>query len=231
MKLPQTVAFIPARGGSKSIIRKNMSPLNGRPLIDFTLDAAFHSNIFEQIVVSTDDHETAEHASSRGCTIHRRPAELATDSARVVDVVLCASTELDLEPGTVIIVMQPTSPLRTARHIRESLALHRSHEESPVVGVVRCEHHPLKTLTIENSRLIPFADPRYLETSRQNLPVMYRPNGAIYLSTLEKIHAYKSLIPTNSLAYEMTAVDSIDIDEELDLAFAESILQMRSFKI
>lgn len=215
------VAFIPARGGSKGIPRKNMSLLNSRPLIDFTIDAAKRSCIFQQIIVSTDDIEIAEYARSAGCQIHHRPAPLATDSSRVVDSLEHAAAELEIHPSAVVVVLQPTSPLRSAESIKAAAQLHRENGCASVVGVVECEHHPYKTVRVENGRIVAGLHRNYLEAARQDLPTVFRINGAIYLSLLRTILHEQTLIPTDSLALVMSRAESIDIDNSLDLILCE----------
>ena len=217
------VAFIPARGGSKSIPRKNMSLLNGRPMIDFTIEAAKRSRVFQQIIVSTDDIEIAEHARSAGCQIHHRPAHLATDSSRVVDSLEHAATELGIHPSAVVAVLQPTSPLRAAESIKAAVRLHQENGGVAVVGVVECEHHPYKTVHVENGRIHAGSHRDYLEAARQDLPQVFRINGAIYLSLLRTILHEQTLIPMDSLALLMSRVESIDIDNSLDLILSEVI--------
>ncbi len=217
------VAFIPARGGSKSIPRKNMSILNGRPLIDFTISAAKSAGVFQEIIVSTDDNEIAEYALSAGCQIHQRPSHLATDSSRVVDSIVHAATTMSIDLNAVIVVLQPTSPLRAAESIKAAVQLHRENEGAAVVGVVECEHHPYKTVRVENGRILAKLHKHYLEAARQDLPPVFRINGAIYLSSLRTILHEQTLIPMDSLALVMSRAESIDIDNNLDLILSEVI--------
>lgn len=228
MTQPPLVAFVPARGGSKGIPRKNLSLVRGQPLIDFTLRAVLETGIFQQVIVSTDDSEIARQASSFGCSIHSRPTELATDSSRVVDAVLHATDQMNVSKDAILAILQPTSPLRNAKHIHEAVALHQSAAGSPVVSVVRCEHHPYKTMSVVNGRLVPALEHHYLEASRQDLPTMYRANGAIYIASLQQIQESHSLIFKDSIAYEMSSSDSLDVDTEHDLAAVEEVLTQRS---
>ena len=223
MKDSVFAAFIPARGGSKSIPKKNMSLLNGRPLIDFTISAAKSAGVFQQIIVSTDDIEIAEYARSAGCQIHQRPSHLATDSSRVVDSIEHAATTMSIDPNAVIVVLQPTSPLRAAESIKAAVQLHKENEGAAVVGVVECEHHPSKTVRVENGRILVGSHRNYLEAARQDLPPVFRINGAIYLSLLRTILHEQTLIPVNSLALLMSRVESIDIDNNLDLILSEVV--------
>lgn len=222
------IAFIPARGGSKGIPRKNMSLLNGRPLVDFTISAAKDSLVFQRIIVSTDDVEIVEHARSAGCQIHNRPAHLATDSSRVVESLEHAATELGIHPDTVIIVLQPTSPLRDAELIKAAVRLFEENGGAAVVGVVECEHHPSKTVRLENGRIVTDAERSKLESARQDLPTVFRINGAIYLCPLRTILNEQTLIPRESIAFLMSRAESIDIDSNIDLMVAEVVEKRRA---
>ena len=218
-------AFIPARGGSKGIPRKNMSMLNGRPLIDFTISAAKSAGVFQQIIVSTDDIEIAEYALSAGCQIHQRPSHLATDSSRVVDSIEHAATTMSIDPDAVIVILQPTSPLREAESITAAVRLHQENDGAVVVGVVECEHHPSKTVRVENGRIAAMTEVQHLEMARQDLPQVFRINGAIYLCPLRTILQTHTLLPPGTIAIEMSREASLDIDHPLDLLLADQILK------
>lgn len=231
MTTPSLIAFIPARGGSKGVLRKNMALLNGRPLLAYTLSVAQDAKVFDQIVISTDDQEIATYARDAGCIVHHRPAHLATDSSRVVDAVEDASASLSWPSEAVITVMQPTSPLREISDVRKAMELHLQGGGSPVVSVVECEHHPLKVVRVENGRILTGADHSLIEASRQDLPQFFRPNGAIYLCPLSIILQSHSLVPADALASTMSRESSIDIDDNLDLQLATLILQHRHRRI
>jgi len=226
MSTARLVAVVPARGGSKGIPRKNMTMLAGRPLIDHTLYAAKTVNFFDDIIVSTDDVEIADFSRYAGCSVHQRPSYLATDSSRVVDSILDIALSRQLDASTLIMVLQPTSPFRTAQHIREAVNLFQNQDSTAVISVVECEHHPLKTVRIENQRIVPTSDHRLLETSRQDLPRIFRPNGAIYLASIATTFGVRSLIPPKAHALEMSREDSIDIDSESDVVLAELRLRI-----
>lgn len=226
MSVNKVVAFIPARGGSKGLPRKNLSALLGKPLIDYAIDAARESGLVYRTIVSTDDQEIASHARRMGCDVHDRPVHLATDTSRVVDAVLEAASTMRIDDSFVVVVLQPTSPLRRASHIIDALNLQRS-TTGTVVSVVECEHHPLKSVTVSNGALTPAFAHEHLESSRQNLPKMFRTNGAVYVSTVGTIRRDGTLVPPGAVALEMSAEDSIDIDSLTDLEHAEAVLRRR----
>ena len=225
MSTPPFIAFVPARGGSKSIPGKNLVLLNGRPLIDFTLDLTRTAGIFYQTIVSTDDEQIAEHAQSAGCSIHQRPTHLAADSSRVVDAIEHAAISMHIHPEAVIIVLQPTSPLRGLHSVQSAVKLHHENNGAAVVGVVECEHHPYKTVRINDGQIAASDNHQNLEAARQDLPRFFRVNGAMYLCPLHLITKEHTLVPTGAIALRMSREDSLDIDEPIDLLFAELILQ------
>jgi len=218
------LAFIPARGGSKALPNKNLLLLNGKPLIDYTINVAQDSRLFDRIVVSTDSSAIAERAISASVEVHNRPTHLSTDTSRVVDAVVHASEELNLNQNDIVCVLQPTSPLRKASQVTGAVrkTIETGH---PVISVVECEHHPLKSFTLLNGAIQTMSNRSDLEKSRQDLPKMYRPNGAIYVASVAAIVKSMSLIPPDALTIEMSARDSVDIDSALDLQVAEYLIQ------
>lgn len=218
------LAFIPARGGSKALPNKNLLLLNGKPLIDYAINVAQDSRLFDRIVVSTDSSAIAERAISASVEVHNRPTHLSTDTSRVVDAVVHASEELNLNEHDIICVLQPTSPLRRASQVTD--AVRKTIETGrPVISIVECEHHPLKTFSLLNGTIQAMSNGSDLEKCRQDLPKMYRPNGAIYVASVAAIVNSMSLVPPDALTIEMSARDSIDIDSALDLQVSEYLIQ------
>jgi len=218
------LAFIPARGGSKALPNKNLLLLDGKPLIDYAINVAQDTRLFDRIIVSTDSSAIAKRALSASVEVHNRPAHLSTDTSRVVDAVVHASEELDLSENDIVCVLQPTSPLRKASQVAD--AVQRTIETGrPVISIVECEHHPLKSFSLLNGTIQTMFKHSDLERSRQDLPKMYRPNGAIYAASLAAIVKSMSLIPPDALTIEMSARDSIDIDSALDFEVSEYLIQ------
>jgi len=218
------LAFIPARGGSKALPNKNLLLLDGKPLIDYAINVAQDTRIFDRIVVSTDSSAISERALSASVEVHNRPAHLSTDTSRVVDAVVHASEELYLTGNDIICVLQPTSPLRRTSQVTD--AVRKTIETGrPVISIVECEHHPLKTFSLLNGKIQAMSSGSDLEKSRQDLPKMYRPNGAIYVASVAAIVNSMSLIPPDALTIEMSARDSIDIDSALDLQVSEYLIR------
>jgi CMP-N-acetylneuraminic acid synthetase len=219
------LGIIPARGGSKGVPRKNLKHLNGIPLIKYTIDAALGSNLTD-IVVSTEDDEIASFALQSGCKVpFLRPTELASDSARSIDVAIHAlKTMEDLENCTydAIMLLQPTTPFRTKEDINNAINVFaKDSEASSVISVVDVKgHHPARMKYISEGVLIdPVFCEAYENQNRQELEPMFIRNGAIYLSKREVI-LNSSFKGTKSLALVMPEERSINIDTPSDFDIA-----------
>lgn len=223
------LAVIPARGGSKGVPGKNIRDLNGKPLIAYTIEAAVVSDIFDTIIVSTDSQEIANVAVSYGVEVpFIRPDELAGDTISSDDVIRHALAYYD-ELGvkhTEVCKLQPTSPLRNARHLKEAYKLFRDRQADFVVSVCECEHSPLWAGIIDSDlRLDNFITEEAKRACRQDLPTYYRLNGAIYMGKVEPFLHNKSFLGRNSIAYIMNQEESIDIDNEMDFKLAEALIR------
>jgi CMP-N,N'-diacetyllegionaminic acid synthase len=224
--------LIPARGGSKSIPRKNIAALSGRPLIAYTCDAAHDSRRLTRTVISTDDDQIAQVARSHGVeTPFVRPASLATDRTSMIDVVQHAIAWLaDTERyfPDIVVVLQPTSPLRTHRHIDEAIELLIETSADSVVSVVEVPHQytPNSVMRVVDGRLVDFisAPPVF---RRQDKELFYARNGPAVVVTRPQIVASGRLYGDNLRPYLMTHGDSIDVDTSEDLIAAEFWLSRR----
>ncbi|HBS04743.1 MAG TPA: N-acylneuraminate cytidylyltransferase [Leptospiraceae bacterium] len=228
----KVVAVIPARGGSKGIPRKNLAEVNGRPLIAYSVEAALSAQAMDHVIVSTDDEEIATVSRSLGAEVpFLRPASLSDDVAPMLAVLRhtlewCES-RMDVEA---IVLLQPTSPLRTCRHIDESMALFRSQSLTSVVSVVEVPHNfnPVSVMKLSDDGMLQ----SFLESSqqiarRQDKPVVYARNGpAVLVCSPVTIHQGE-LYGARCMPYIMTAQDSLDIDTLEDLKLAEEILSGR----
>ena len=218
----RVLGLIPARGGSKSIPRKNLVDLGGVPLIQWTIQAALGSNLI-RVVVSTDDDEIAEISQSLGAEVpFKRPAELSSDQTLSIDVVLHALDALK-EDFDAVMMLQPTSPFRTSIDIESAIKI--IGDASSVISVVPVEGtHPARMKFVEDGVLI---DPPFAETienmPRQELRPMYIRNGAIYLTRISDLRN-RTFKGTLSRALIMPKERSINIDTGFDLAFARVAL-------
>lgn len=222
------LAVIPARGGSKGVPGKNIKELAGRPLIAYTIEAALASNIFSNVIVSTDSREIADVALRCGAEVpFLRPDEISGDEVSSDDVILHALTYCREHgvPCDTVCKLQPTSPLRNSSHLQEAYCLFQEKKADFLVSVCECEHSPLWTGKLEDDlRMDHFMTEEVRRACRQELPIYYRLNGAIYMGKTEQYMKNKSFFGNNSIAYIMKQEDSIDIDSQIDFKIAEIML-------
>jgi CMP-N,N'-diacetyllegionaminic acid synthase len=219
--------LITARGGSKGIPGKNIKLLGGKPLISYTIAAAQAVGKPEDICISTDSQEIMKVAESLGLKPHfQRPQELATDTASSESVILHAldffssrGTEYD-----VVVLLQPTSPFRTSKHIREAIALFRD-DLDMVVSVKETKANPYYLLTEENADGFLVKSKEGNFTRRQDCPIVYEYNGAVYVINVRELRLKGFAGFTKRVKYLMDEYDSIDIDNELDWIVAEACLR------
>jgi CMP-N-acetylneuraminic acid synthetase len=235
--LTNILGLIPARGGSKSIPRKNLVPLAGRPLLSYTCDAALESRALNRVVMSTDDPEIA--AVGRKCGVEtpfERPRELSADVTPSLDVARHAVTWLETHEhwrADVVVLLQPTSPLRRARHIDEAIAQLDSAGADSVVSVVPVPHRfsPYTVMELDGGRLRAFwKEPTSFDRfRRQDLPVLYARNGpALLVSRASVIFDHESFYGPLTVPYFMSEEESVDINPPLDLRIAECLLGDRN---
>lgn len=221
------LALIPARGGSKGLPGKNIRPLAGKPLIAWSIEAALGCPSIDKIVVSSDCPEIGKIAKSCGAEVpFIRPAELATDTAKGIDATLHALDWLkdNGEQFELLLILQPTSPLRTTQDIETSLARYAQKNAKAIVSVCQVDHHPWWSNTLPtDGNMAQFLRPEALN-NRQKLPVYFRLNGAIYLADVDYLRQQQSCLGAETYAYEMPAERSVDIDSLLDFKLAEQLL-------
>lgn len=222
------LAIIPARGGSKGLPGKNIKKLSGKPLIEYTIDAAKKSKHITRVVVSTDDKEIAKISMQCGAEIPcLRPKELSTDKATSVDAILhmlqyLKETE-DYSPEYVIL-LQPTSPLRTNIHIDEAINKLINSDYDSLISVCEAEVNPYWTNVFQGDNLKYFIEDGKKITRRQDLPSVYRMNGAIYLIKAKSLKEYKTFEIDNMTGYIMDSESSVDIDTYIDFKIAELMM-------
>lgn len=228
------IGVIPARGGSKRIRRKNIAECAGKPLLAWTADAALASKLVGRAILSTDDPEIAELGRELGLEVpFMRPDNLANDRAPMLPVLAhildwAIQDSLEVEG---LLLLQPTSPLRTADHIDEAISLFRSQRPESVVSVTEVPHrfHPAKLLQVDaDGCLEPHGkarDPN--DKSAMVLETCYGRNGPAILLTRPHVVQAGKLYGAPTIPYVMAAGDSVDIDEPDDLLVAETILSRR----
>lgn len=234
--IANVLGLIPARGGSRGIPRKNIAPLCGRPLLAYTTEAALASRRLTRVVLSTDDEEIARVGRDCGVEVpFQRPAELAqahTTSLAVAHHAVRWLAEQEGWNADVLVLLQPTSPLRQARHIDEALEQMSSGGADSVMSVVTVPHRfsPYTIMRLEDGWLRDFwREPLPFDRfRRQEVPPLFAPNGpAILGSRTEVLFECQSFYGHRMARYVMSDADSIDIDTPFDLELAEWLLQRR----
>jgi CMP-N,N'-diacetyllegionaminic acid synthase len=238
--LPYSVVIvlgvITARGGSKGIPGKNLKPLVGRPLIDYTVEAARASDVFDRVIVSTDDAEIASHARTRGCDVpFLRPAELAGDDTPHLPVMQHAVdwlAEHQAYRPDAVVILQPTSPLRRAEDVREAVHLLEQSDADSVVSVTEVPAHmnPMRMLRVDNrgrATLFVTGEPvRRRINRRQDMPPAWVMNGAVYAFRARVLYADEpSLYGTSTLAMPMPEPFGLSIDTPEDWSEAEKVIR------
>jgi CMP-N-acetylneuraminic acid synthetase len=223
------LAIIPARGLSVRLPRKNILDFLGKPLIAWTIEESLKSKYIDRVVVSTDDEEIEKISKKYGADVpFMRPDKLSTDRASSIDVVLHLLTQLERtdEWYDLVILLQPTSPLRTMQNIDESIELLRVRECDSVISICKAEHIPLWCNTISNDDLSYFLDKSIVNQHSKDIEQYYRLNGAIYLCSVERLQEEKNFFLKNKcIAYKMKQSRSIDIDTQFDFDMAICSMQ------
>lgn len=223
------LAIIPARGGSKGIPRKNLCLLNGLPLIQYTIDAARNSDCIDETVVSTDCQDIAAAAMKAGAAVpFMRPSALAEDHSRTIDVLKHAVDFYEEQLNVFfdhIILLQPTSPLRTSKDIEEAYRIFVETRADSLQSVSPTAQHPYLLRKFKNGQLNPYETLEDERLRRQDLEELYVLNGAIYIVRKEILMNASSLVGERNGGYIMPKSRSIDIDDEIDLEVAQVLLQ------
>ena len=218
------LALIPARGGSKGLPRKNVLPAHGRPLLAWSIEAASQSRYVDKCVVSSDDDEVMEAGRRWGADVpFRRRAELASDTASSMDVVLHA---LDmLGAWDIVVLLQPTSPLRTAQDVDAALERMLLNKAPSCVSVCPVEESPYWMFTLDAKQALqPVLGTGAMVTRRQDLPPVYKLNGAVYAARTSWLRQTRSFVGPGTVAHPMPLERSLDIDTQADFdAFTKSI--------
>ena len=216
--------------GSKGIKRKNLVDINGKPLIEYTFDEIAKSKIINDFIISTDS-KTIYNLSKKYKAIFNglRPENLSEDKALTIDVVKYELKKLgdNLQNYTHVMLLQPTCPLRTYKHIDESIEkLFKSNGRSLISVVQSTSYHPLRMKKIFNGKLFNYIDTGFEDMRpRQDLPKVYIRNGSIYLANIHDILSLSTFSAPDCIAYEMGEDESVNIDSQADLLLAEYYLR------
>ena len=230
---PLTVlGLIPARGGSKGVPGKNVRPLAGHTLLEYTARAARESGVLDRVILSTDSAEIADAGRRAGLEVpFMRPATLAADDTPMVPVIEHALAEVSRSEWSpdIVVLLQPTSPLRRPDHIRDAIAMLRDTGADSVVTVVEVPRHlsPDYVMRIEGGRLTPFLPDGARVTRRQDARAAYSRDGTVYAFRRATIERTGSIYGEDCRPLLIDACDSLSIDSPEDWDEAERLLARR----
>ncbi len=221
-------AIIPARGGSKGVPRKNIKLINGKPLLFYTIESAKQSKFIDAFAVSTDDPEIAQIANELGAPIISRPPSLAQDSSPMLPVIEHSCLEYERTSGekiTHLVLLQPTSPLRSSKDIDSALSIVVKQNAKAVISVVESDNKVLKHFMMTpNGQLSGLIDNETPFKQRQQLPKVFAPNGAIYIYEKTQLLNSREMLPLGTYPYIMQLENSLDIDTDNDFDIAAQLL-------
>ena len=216
------LAIMPARGGSKGVLRKNIREVSGKPLIVWTIEAAKQSKHIDRLILSSEDSEIIKIAEEWGCEVpFVRPKELAQDDTPGIDPVIHAINFLP-EQYDYVVLLQPTSPLRTVDDIDGCIQKCIDIGAPACISVTEPDKSPFWMYTLgEKDQLISLFPQNEVVPCRQALPKVYALNGAVYVANTKWLLKTRSFLSPETVAYFMGKDNSCDIDTELDLQLAE----------
>lgn len=221
------LAIIPARAGSKGIPEKNLAPLMDKPLIAWTIESAHRSKILDRVIVSTDCERIAHVSRQYDADVpFLRPAELAQDASSTTDVILHAIAQIE-QKFTWIVLLQPTSPLRTSQDIDTAIRFCIEKNAPACVSVSEPNKSPFWMVNVDPHQFTvsPLFDELYFEKRRQELPQVYCFNGAIFIAKSQWFISHRTFVTSQTVGYIMPSSRSVDIDGGLDLHLASTVLQ------
>ena len=226
------LGLVPARSGSKGVPGKNVRPLAGHTLLEYTARAARQSGVLDRIVLSTDSPEIADAGRSAGLDVpFMRPAALAADDTPMVPVIQHALTELSQHRWSpdIVVLLQPTSPLRRPDHIRDAVNMLRATGADSVVTVVEVPRHlsPDYVMRIADGRLKPFLAEGARVTRRQDARPAYSRDGTVYAFRRSTIEKTAGIYGDDCRPLLIDASDSLSIDSPADWDEAERVLARR----
>lgn len=226
-KTHRLLAVITARGGSKGLPGKNIKQLGGKPMIAWTIQAANESAYIDKVILSSDDDDICRVASEFGCSVpFKRPSHLASDQAGSIPVLIHAVEFLD-EEFDAVVLLQPTSPLRTSQDIDRCIELLDIQARTSVVSVSESVKSPawMYWKEEESAQLSPVLSEESSQGRRQDLRAAYVLNGAIYVIGTQQLVEEKKLVNERTKAHVMSPESSVDIDDIIDFKVAQFILE------
>jgi CMP-N,N'-diacetyllegionaminic acid synthase len=232
--MSKIIALIPARGGSKRIPKKNTRLLNGIPLIGYTICSAFATNIFEKIIVSTDDKEIAEIAKKFGAAVPSlRPKEFALDSSPDIEWVTHALEEWCPENTSQLALLRPTSPLRKPQTIVDAIDRFRNNDWADSLRAMQLiSEHPGKMWRVKkNGEATPFLNQVGREVPMHSSPTntlesLWVQNASLEIIRASTVFEKKSIAGDNILSFQMPNFEGFDINTELDWKYVSHLVSM-----
>lgn len=230
-KQTRVLGFVPAKGASTRLKRKNIIPFGGTSLLALAVHSLIDSKLCEQVIVSTEDEEIARAGIEAGAIVpFLRPERLAVDPAGIVDVALYTLERLE-EQGEVfdeLIIASPTCPLRISHDVGEAYELFKREKAKRLMSVVEYDHSPYSAWTLsESDEALPLF-PEHCNKKSQELDKAYRCNGAIHILDIPEFRRCRSYTAAPIVAYRMPPERSVDVDTGLDFAFAEYLYNKRA---
>lgn len=224
------LAIIPARGGSKGVPGKNIYPINGVPLIRYSVDVAVESKCFYTVVVTSDDDQILKASDVPGVMLLKRPADLAQDKSSIIPVInhtLEWLSKRGVPSPDAIMLLQPTSPMREVFHIQDAIRkLRENHGVNSVIGVCQMtDVHPARMYTIQDDQLLSLM-PELEQVRRQDIKPVYYRNGSIYLVRTAAFLTDSSVMVKPSTPLVMSDNYLANIDEPRDLVVAEALIKV-----
>lgn len=222
------LTLIPARSGSKGIPKKNLQVIGGLSLVEWAIEVAIKAGL-NDIVLSSDSEEILELGKKYSIRRLRRPCTIANDESKTIEVVLHALESMGSDYDAVLL-LQPTSPLRSAEDVEQSIVMLRNYADATsIISVVDVgAAHPLRAFSmLANQRLTPYLNNsnEFEGVPRQILPPAYVPNGAIYLTKTETLLSSRSFWGDSPQGFVMPLERSVNIDSPLDLEIARFFVE------
>lgn len=221
----KTLAIIPARGGSKGVPGKNIRITGGKPLIAYSIEVALQAEAINEVIVSSDSRDILDFAAQYpGVTLHHRDIELASDTSPITDTI---QQLLDKRKSMfdMMILLQPTSPLRTPEQLNEAIACLAGSNFASLISVCEMDDvHPARMYWLNPDYTMRPIMPEYESHRRQDIPPAYYRNGSIYLCKVDAFLETGKLMINPSMAFVMPTDQLLNIDTERDILIAEVLI-------
>ncbi len=226
MNTSQNVCLIPAKAASTRLLKKNLLPLKGRPMLAYAIETAKSSGLFgEDIWVSTESEEVAKAAQEAGARVHLRPEYLARDPYGISDVALeFLEKHKEYQKSKRLFLLQANSPMTLPHDLKEALQIFEKKDVKVLMSVTALEYSPYRAVLEEDGLLRPLF-PEMISKKTQELPVTYRINGAIIILDLAHFLKVRTYFSFPIALYKMPPERGIDIDTWLDYLLAKSLLE------